>query len=123
MTRMHSDELALDDLLVRRLLQEQFPEWAELPLRQSEPSGTVNAIFRLGEGLSVRRPRRHGSTEPGSKELARLPRLERLLPVEIPVPVAQGRPGVGYPWYWEVHTWVEGDTAPVVLNQHKVRSR
>ena len=35
------------------------------------------------------------------------------LPVEIPVPVAQGRPGDGYPWYWEIHRWVEGDTLPV----------
>jgi aminoglycoside phosphotransferase (APT) family kinase protein len=33
--------------------------------------------------------------------------------VEIPVPVAQGRPGAGYPWFWEIHTWIEGETAPV----------
>ena len=30
-----------------------------------------------------------------------------------PVPRAQGRPGAGYPWFWEIHTWVEGQTAPV----------
>jgi aminoglycoside phosphotransferase (APT) family kinase protein len=111
--RMHADELEIDETLVRRLLAEQFPEWAELPLRRVEPSGTVNAIFRLGDGLSVRLPRRRGPTEPGSKELAWLPQLAPLLPVAIPVPVAQGKPGGGYPWFWEVHTWVEGETAPV----------
>ncbi len=109
---MHIDELVIDDALVRRLLREQFPEWIDLPLRRVEPSGTVNAIFRLGAELSVRLPRREGPTEPDRKELDWLPRLAPLLPVEIPVPVAQGRPGADYPWFWEIHTWVEGETAP-----------
>jgi aminoglycoside phosphotransferase (APT) family kinase protein len=110
---MHSDELELDEPLVRRLLREQFPEWAELPLRRIEPSGTVNAIFRLGNELSVRLPRHQGPTEPGSDESNWLPALAPLLPVDIPVPVAQGRPSSDYPWFWEIHTWVEGDTVPV----------
>ena len=33
-----------------------------------------------------------------------------MLPVEAPVPVAQGWPSDQYPWFWEVHTWVEGET-------------
>jgi len=113
MTQMHEDELELDEALVRRLLAEQFPEWAGLALRRIEPSGTVNAIFRLGDELSVRLPRRRGPTEPGSVELDWLPKLASLLPLEIPVPVAQGRPSDSYPWFWEVHTWLEGETAPV----------
>jgi aminoglycoside phosphotransferase (APT) family kinase protein len=110
---MHEDELEIGEGLVRRLVAEQFPEWAGMPLRRIEPSGTVNAIFRLGDGLSVRLPRRQGPTEPGSSELEWLPRLAPQLPVEVPMPVAQGRPGDGYPWFWEVHTWVEGETTPV----------
>jgi aminoglycoside phosphotransferase (APT) family kinase protein len=113
MTRMHDDELELDEALVRRLLAEQFPEWAEWPLQRIEPSGTVNAIFRLGDELSVRLPRRDGPIEPGSVELEWLPKLSPQLPVEIPVPVSQGRPGAGYPWFWEIHTWVEGEILPV----------
>ena len=50
--RMHVDELEIDEALVRRLLANQFPEWADLPLRRIEPSGTVNAIFRLGRSRS-----------------------------------------------------------------------
>ena len=110
---MHVDELAIDEPLVRRLIDAQFSEWAALPLRRIEPQGTDNAIFRLGGELSVRLPRRHGPTEPGGKELEWLPRLAPLLPAEIPVPVAQGHPAEGYPWFWEIHTWVEGDTVPV----------
>lgn len=104
MRRMHVDELELDEALVRRLLGEQFPDWVDLPLRRVEPAGTVNAIFRLGDELSVRLARREGPTEPGGRELDWLPRLAPLLPVEIPVPVAQGRPGGGYPWFWEIHS-------------------
>jgi aminoglycoside phosphotransferase (APT) family kinase protein len=112
MTRMHEDELEIGEELVRGLVADQFSEWVELPLRRIEPSGTVNAIFRLGDELSLRLPRRDGPTEPGSRELEWLPKLARQVPVEVPLPVAQGRPGPGYPWFWEVHTWVEGETAP-----------
>ena len=27
--------------------------------------------------------------------------------------MAQGRPSRGYPFFWEIYTWVEGDLAPV----------
>jgi aminoglycoside phosphotransferase (APT) family kinase protein len=113
MARMHTDELEIDEALVRGLLREQFPEWVDLPLHRVEPSGTVNAIFRLGKELAVRLPRREGPTEPGGDEVEWLPKLAKQLPVEIPVPVAQGRPSRDYPWFWNVHTWVEGESVPV----------
>ena len=110
---MHADELQIGEELVRRLLAAQFPTLAELPLLRVEPTGTVNAIFRLGDELSVRLPRRNGPTAPGSKELDWLPTLAPMLPFKVPVPVAQGRPSAVYPWFWEIHTWVEGETVPV----------
>jgi aminoglycoside phosphotransferase (APT) family kinase protein len=110
---MHADELEIGEPLVRRLLSEQFPEWAGLPLSPVEHAGTESAVFRLGEDLAVRLARRHGRAEPGGKELEWLPRLAPLLPLDIPVPVAQGHPTADYPWYWDVHTWVDGETAPV----------
>jgi aminoglycoside phosphotransferase (APT) family kinase protein len=111
--RMHADELEIGPTLVRRLLSEQFPAWADLPLSPVEHAGTESAVFRLGDGLAVRLARRHGQTEPGGKELEWLPKLAPLLPLDIPVPVAQGHPTADYPWYWDVHTWVDGETAPV----------
>jgi aminoglycoside phosphotransferase (APT) family kinase protein len=113
MARMHIDEIEIDEALVRRLLAEQFPTLAALPLRRIEPSGTVNAIFRLGDELSGRLPRHRGPEAPRGKEFDWLPKLAPLLPVAVPVPIGQGRPGAGYPWVWEIHSWVEGETVPV----------
>jgi len=110
---MHADELEIDESLVRQLLVEQFPEWAERPLVRALPAGTENAIFRLGDDLAVRLARRKGRSEAGGKEREWLPRLAPLLPLEIPVPVAQGRPTADYPRNWDVFTWVAGETAPV----------
>jgi aminoglycoside phosphotransferase (APT) family kinase protein len=111
--RMHVDEIEIDEALVRRLLREQFPQWADLTLRRIEPAGTDNAIFRLGDELSLRLPRRAGPTEPGGKQFDWLPRLAALLPVDVPVPIAQGQPSANYPWFWEIHGWIAGDTLPV----------
>ena len=110
---MHIDELDIDEALVRHLLGEQFPGLSELPIRRVRPEGTVNAIFRLGEELCVRLARRGGPTEPGSKESRWLPQLAPVLPVAIPVPVARGRPTDSYPWFWDIQTWVEGETVAV----------
>lgn len=111
--KMHEDELEIDDELVRGLLARQFPEWADLPLERVEPSGTDNAIFRLGDEFAVRLPRIDGPSSPKSNELDWLPKLAPLLPVAVPVPVAQGKPDDAYPWYWEIHSWVEGETVPM----------
>ena len=56
MSKMHEDEPEIDDRLVRALLAEQFPRWAELPVERAG-DGTVNVIYRLGDDLSVRLPR------------------------------------------------------------------
>jgi aminoglycoside phosphotransferase (APT) family kinase protein len=110
---MHSGELEIDEALVCRLLEEQFPQWADLPIHRVLPAGTENAVFRLGESMSVRLARRGGPSVPAGKELDWLPRLAPLLPLEVPIPIGQGRPNGEYPWYWDVHTWVGGETMPV----------
>jgi aminoglycoside phosphotransferase (APT) family kinase protein len=108
---MHDDELDIDAELVRGLLAAQFPHWAGLPLERIEPSGTDNAIFRLGEHMSVRVPRIHWAAGQPEHEHAWLPRLTPLLPLAVPAPLALGEPGEGYPWRWAIHTWLAGDTA------------
>jgi aminoglycoside phosphotransferase (APT) family kinase protein len=56
--RMHSDEVDTGVSLVGRLLASQFPQWAGLPIRLVPSWGTDNALYRLGDDMVVRLPRR-----------------------------------------------------------------
>ena len=112
--KMHVDELDIDVALVRRLLSAQFPDWADLSIRPVRSSGSDNAMFRLGDDLAVRLPRRVGRTvESLEKECVWLPRLAPSLPLAVPVPLAMGAPDDGYPCGWAVYRWLEGETATV----------
>ena len=111
--KMHADEVDTDPSLVRRLLADQFPQWADLPIDRVESSGTDNAIYRLGEDMAVRLPRVAGGTGTIDKELRWLPKLAPLLPVAISQPLAKGSPGQGYPWHWSVHRWLAGESVNV----------
>ncbi len=44
--QMHVDQLSVSLEMVRRLVDEQFPEWRRLPIGSIASQGTVNAIFR-----------------------------------------------------------------------------
>ncbi len=110
---MHADELETDAALVRRLLAAQFPQWAELPIERVPSSGTDNALYRLGADMVVRLPRIHWAVGAVAKERRWLPRLAEHLPVAIPVPLAKGTPGEGYPWEWGVYPWLEGENPPL----------
>ncbi|MFF2191321.1 aminoglycoside phosphotransferase family protein [Streptomyces sp. NPDC058157] len=102
---------SIDAALVRRLLDAQFPQWAGLPLERVEPGGSDHVIHRLGGELSVRLPRHRDAVGQAAAELRWLPRLAPLLPLAVPVPVAVGEPGAGYPWPWAVSRWIDGETA------------
>ncbi|TWD73452.1 aminoglycoside phosphotransferase (APT) family kinase protein [Kribbella amoyensis] len=106
---MHADEVDIDAELVQRLVAGQFREWAGLTVTEIPSSGTVNAMYRLGDSLTVRLPRVPGGVDDIGKEATWLPRLAPLLPVEIPVPVALGEPADEYPWRWSVNRWIDGD--------------
>ncbi len=108
---MHDDEVEVDDALVRRLLATQIPDLADLPLIVVEPWGTDNAIWRLGADLVVRLPRIHWAAGQAEFEARWLPWLAPHLPVALPVPVAVGEPGSGYPYRWAVHRWIPGEGA------------
>ncbi|CAN5345315.1 aminoglycoside phosphotransferase family protein [soil metagenome] len=109
--RMHVDEADIDAALVRRLVDAQFPGWADLPLEPVRSAGTDNAIFRLGGELAVRLPRTAAASGQVAKEQAWLRQLAPLLPLPIPVQVAMGMPGEAYPWRWSVCRWLPGENA------------
>jgi aminoglycoside phosphotransferase (APT) family kinase protein len=101
----------IDPALVRRLIAAQFPQWAELPVARVEPDGWDNRTFHLGSEMSVRLPSHSSYEAQVEKEHRWLPRLAPLLPLPIPVPIAQGAPMEFYPWRWSVYRWLPGETA------------
>jgi len=101
----------IDAALVRRLLDQQFPQWSDLPVTPVLPGGWDNRTFRLGSDLSVRLPTGDWYALQVAKEQRWLPWLAPQLPLPIPTPVAEGRPGLGYAHPWSVYRWMPGVAA------------
>jgi aminoglycoside phosphotransferase (APT) family kinase protein len=107
--KKHPGDIDIDESLVRRLIANQFPRWADLPVARVRSAGTDNAIFRLGDDLAVRLPRLSRAAETVDTEQRWLPRLSRLLPLAVPVPLGKGAPDDGFPYPWSVYRWLDGD--------------
>jgi len=111
MTKMHADELHIDDDLVRHLIDTQFSKWSHLPIQAVKSGGTDNVIYRLGDTYSIRLPRIEGAVAQIDKESQWLPYLAPHLPVKIPNIVANGQPDEKYPLKWAIHEWIDGENA------------
>ena len=112
---MHANQLTVSVESVRKLVDEQFPEWRGLAIRAIASQGTVNTLFRIGDKFLARFP-----LEPGDVEsMRRLLQSEAAAARELlgrtrfptPEPIALGEPGAGYPLPWSVQTWLPGAVA------------
>lgn len=112
---MHDDQLDVTPGLVAALIREQFPRWSGMAIRPLASTGTVNAIFRIGDDLSARFPLRPADAAESLAVLEQEARasaeLARVSPFPAPEPVALGRPGAGYPMPYSVQTWLPGTVA------------
>ena len=109
MGEMHAGEVHIDAALVGRMISEQFPRWAGLRIRAVPSTGTVNAIYRIGDRLCARLPRVEEWAPDLDREWRWLPRLAPRLSLRIPEPVARGRPTGSYPFPWAIYGWIEGE--------------
>lgn len=101
----------IDEALVRALVAEQFPHWANLPVRQLPRSGWDNRTFHLGKDMVARLPSASSYEAQIHREHRWLPYLRPHLSLPIPEPLAMGGPGCGYPWAWSVYRWIPGESA------------
>jgi len=102
-------DVIVDPSLVRALLQEQHPDLAHLvPVKVAE--GWDNFLFRLGDELAVRIPRRAASATLIEHEHRWLPQLAARLPVPVPVPDRVGIPSPIFGWSWSVVRWLPGQS-------------
>jgi aminoglycoside phosphotransferase (APT) family kinase protein len=100
-------EITLTERQVRDLLEAEFPELAGLPLRLVA-EGWDNAVWRLGEDLAVRLPRRAVAAELILNEQRALPVLAARTTVPVPLPLGVGVPRGSMPWAWSVVPWFAG---------------
>lgn len=108
--KMNNKQLIIDEMLVHRLVAIQFPQWKDLPIKPIA-GGHDNRTFRLGECMLVRMPSAAEYAVKVEEEHRWLPRLAPLLPLQIPAPLAMGKPAERYPWRWSIYRWIEGDDA------------
>jgi aminoglycoside phosphotransferase (APT) family kinase protein len=107
---MPAAEVDVSPDLVRKLLHAQHPDLAALPIKLLA-NGWDNIIFRLGDDLLVRLPRRELGAQLVINEQLWLPVLAPRLPLRIPAPARTGRPAEGYPWPWSVVPFLPGELA------------
>lgn len=112
---MHEDQLDVVVAAVRELVDGQFPQWSALSLTAVRSIGTVNALFRLGENLTLRFPLQRGDAREIREQLEQESRaaaeLHGRVPFPTPQPIAIGNPGPGYPLPWSIQSWVPGAVA------------
>lgn len=105
-------EIRVDEALVRRLLAAQAAHLGggALPLRPAG-EGWDCSVWRLGDELAVRMPRRAAAAALVQHEREALPAIAvrlRATGIGVPAPVFAGRPGDGYPFPWSVVPWFDG---------------
>jgi aminoglycoside phosphotransferase (APT) family kinase protein len=88
----------------------QHPDLSALPITEAA-SGWDNAMFRLGEEMAARLPRRAVAATLVENEQRWLPVLQGQLPLPVPKPIRVGYPRSPYPWRWSITPWIAGDTA------------
>lgn len=101
-------DFPVDESLAARLVAQQHPDVAA-PVRLVA-NGWDNALFRLGDDLAVRMPRRKAAVGLMRNEQRWLPELAARLPVAVPAPVRDGRPApeLGYDVPWSIVPWFDG---------------
>ncbi len=109
-TQINSNQIAIDETLVHRLVAVQFPQWKNLPIRAIIPGGWDNRTFRLGDKMLIRMPSTAEYAAQVEKEQHWLPKLAPALPFPIPIPLEMGKPTEDYHWKWSIYGWLEGET-------------
>jgi aminoglycoside phosphotransferase (APT) family kinase protein len=107
---MHDDDISLPETFVRQLITDHTPQWADLPCERLSSSGTDNALYRLGNDLLLRLPRRRESVAATAKELDWLPHMQGL-PLAVPNLRYRGTADLGQLVDFGIFDWLEGDLA------------
>ncbi|MDL9980033.1 phosphotransferase [Microbacterium sp. ASV49] len=116
-------ETPIDAHLVRALVRtiEGIPDAADLPIAHVA-DGWDCSIWRLGDDLAVRLPRRAevaALLDGESRSLAAVAPAVEATGVRVPAVVATGAPAAGYPWTWTVVPFFAGTSGIHVSRERR----
>ena len=98
------------------LISEQCSQWSHLSIKPVEFSGVDNQVFRLGDQMLIRLPSAETYAGQVTKEQKWLPLISPQLSIKIPEPLFMGDPSEHFPWKWSIYSWIEGESANVVID-------
>ncbi len=101
--------------LARKLIAEQFPEYAHLPITDVEKQGHDNRTYRLGDYMLIRMPTAEHYALKVPKEQELLPQLAKRLSVSIPAPITRGKPSSYYPYPFSIYKWLPGKSINLLI--------
>lgn len=107
--------------LARKVISEQFPEYAHLAITDVEKQGHDNRTYRLGCDMLIRMPTAESYALKIPEEQKLLPKLAEYLSISIPVPIKMGKSSLDYPYLFSIYKWLRGKSINLVTltNQEK----
>ena len=120
MKAMHNGQIKINLEIVNKLIQEQFPQFKNLPIYEYKSTGTVNSIFRLGNDSYIRLPMLEHYAGDIIKECQILPYISKNITINIPQVIGLGYPSNLYPFHWAIHNWIEGDSYEKITDYNEI---
>src|SRR5579872_5663829 len=109
------DQFNITPDLARKLIAEQFPEFAHLPVTSVEQQGHDNRTYRLGNTMLIRMPTEESYALKVPKEQKLLPQLASHLTIHIPVPLKMGNASEEFPFLFSIYKWLDGRSANLLV--------
>jgi aminoglycoside phosphotransferase (APT) family kinase protein len=105
------EKLYITAELARKLIKNQFPEFAHLDIQPVKIQGHDNRTFCLGSDVLIRMPTAESYALKVPKEQNLLPQLAPLLTIAIPIPLTMGHPSEDFPFPFSIYKWLDGESA------------
>lgn len=106
-------EVSISADLVQDLIRTQAPRWADEKI-SFVATGWDNEVYRLGDDLIIRLPRRGLGDSIGYSERKWLPKLAAETGLDITTEIFHGTPTATYPFTFSVTRYVPGQSAATV---------
>ncbi|WFR84224.1 aminoglycoside phosphotransferase family protein [Arthrobacter sp. Y-9] len=111
---MHEGQVVLSEADAARLIFRRFPEYRGETVRPLDTTGTVNAIYRVGEKATARFPYliadSTGAEATQEKEAQAMEEFLQASPFPGPRPLGVVGPSEIYPGAWSLQSWLPGTT-------------